>query len=60
MTLVIVSQRTRTLTSANHILVLDKGSQVGLGNHQQLLSENSYYQAIHQSQEQETGGSHEK
>lgn len=48
--LILVSQRTNSLQSADQILVLNKGQQVGLGNHDFLLSTNEIYQEIHESQ----------
>ena len=48
--LILVSQRTNSLKSADQILVLNKGHQVGLGNHDFLLSTNEIYQEIHYSQ----------
>ena len=48
--LILVSQRTNSLKSADQILVLNKGHQVGLGNHDFLLSTNKIYQEIHYSQ----------
>ena len=48
--LILVSQRTNSLKSADQILVLNKGHQVGLGNHDFLLSSNEIYQEIHDSQ----------
>ena len=48
--LILVSQRTNSLKSADQILVLNKGQQVGLGNHDFLLSTNEIYQEIHKSQ----------
>lgn len=48
--LILVSQRTNSLKSADQILVLNKGHQVGLGNHEFLLSTNEIYQEIHESQ----------
>ena len=48
--LILVSQRTNSLKSADQILVLNKGQQVGLGNHDFLLSTNEIYQEIHESQ----------
>ena len=47
--LILVSQRTNSLKSADQILVLNKGHQVGLGNHDFLLSTNEIYQEIHKS-----------
>ena len=48
--LILVSQQTNSLKSADQILVLNKGHQVGLGNHDFLLSTNEIYQEIHYSQ----------
>lgn len=48
--LILVSQRTNSLQSADQILVLNKGHQVGLGNHEFLLATNEIYQEIHESQ----------
>lgn len=48
--LILVSQRTNSLKSADQILVLNKGHQVGLGNHEFLLATNEIYQEIHESQ----------
>ena len=50
--LIIISQRTNSLKSVDQILVLDKGHQVGLGNHEVLLNTNKLYQDIHYSQHQ--------
>lgn len=49
-TIIIVSQRTRSLENADQILVLDAGQQVGLDNHENLLKENQVYREIHDSQ----------
>lgn len=49
-TIIIVSQRTRSLENAEQILVLDAGQQVGLGTHEELLEDNQVYQEIYQSQ----------
>lgn len=48
--LILVSQRTNSLKSADQILVLNNGHQVGLGNHEFLLATNEIYQEIHESQ----------
>ena len=48
--LILVSQRTNSLKSADQILILNKGHQVGLGNHEFLLATNEIYQEIHESQ----------
>ena len=50
--LIIISQRTNSLKAVDQILVLDKGHQVGLGNHEELLNTNKLYQDIHYSQHQ--------
>ena len=50
--LIIISQRTNSLKSVDQILVLDKGHQVGLGNHEELFATNKLYQDIHYSQHQ--------
>lgn len=49
-TIIIVSQRTRSLEKADQILVLDSGQQIGLGSHEKLLEENRIYREIHDSQ----------
>ncbi|HFI0081188.1 TPA: ABC transporter ATP-binding protein [Streptococcus suis] len=52
-TLVMVSQRTNSLRTADQILVLDQGRQVGLGRHEDLLRSSAIYQEIDQSQHRE-------
>lgn len=54
--LIIISQRTNSLRSAEQILVLDKGKQVGLGSHEDLVSTNPLYQEIHFSQQKREEG----
>ncbi|WP_293887146.1 ABC transporter ATP-binding protein [Streptococcus sp. A12] len=49
--LILISQRTNSLRSAEQILVLDKGRQVGLGSHEDLVATNTLYQEIHYSQQ---------
>lgn len=49
-TVIIVSQRTRSLENADNILVLDAGKQVGLDTHEELLASNQVYYEIHDSQ----------
>lgn len=49
--LILISQRTNSLRSAEQILVLDKGRQVGLGSHEDLVATNPLYQEIHYSQQ---------
>ena len=51
--LILISQRTNSLKSADKILVLDKGKQVGLGAHQSLLADCPTYRDIHYSQHKE-------
>jgi len=48
--LVLISQRTNSLRSADQILVLDKGEQVALGRHEELLVSSAIYREIHRSQ----------
>lgn len=52
-TLILVSQRSRSLQVADKILVLEQGKQVGLGKHIDLITTNATYRSIHQSQESE-------
>lgn len=49
-TILIVSQRTVSVQSADRILVLEDGMLVGQGNHGQLLESCEVYQEIHASQ----------
>ena len=49
-TLIMVSQRTRSLENADQILVMDAGNQVGLGSHEELLETNQIYKEIYESQ----------
>ncbi len=48
--LILVSQRTNSLKSADQIFSLEQGTSVGPGNHDFLLSTNEIYQEIHYSQ----------
>ncbi|MFC3931542.1 ABC transporter ATP-binding protein [Streptococcus dentapri] len=48
--LILISQRTNSLKEADQILVLEKGKQVGLGCHEELLEPCSTYREIHYSQ----------
>ncbi len=48
--LILISQRTNSLKSADKILVLDKGLQSGFDNHDNLLKSNDTYQSIYYSQ----------
>ncbi|MEW4619108.1 ABC transporter ATP-binding protein [Streptococcus xiaochunlingii] len=54
--LILISQRTNSLRSAEQILVLDKGRQVGLGSHEDLVATNPLYQEIHYSQQKREEG----
>ncbi|HEM3704018.1 TPA: ABC transporter ATP-binding protein [Streptococcus suis] len=58
-TLIMVSQRTNSLRTADQILVLEQGCQVGLGRHEDLLRSSAIYQEIHQSQQQGEEDSYE-
>ncbi|MFI3079739.1 ABC transporter ATP-binding protein [Streptococcus sp. 2021WUSS124] len=51
--LIMVSQRTNSLRTADQILVLDRGRQVGLGCHEDLLRRSAIYHEIDQSQHRE-------
>lgn len=54
--LILISQRTNSLQRADQILVLDKGKQVGLGSHEDLVATNPLYQEIHFSQQKREEG----
>ena len=49
-TVIIVSQRTSSIMSADKIIVMDDGKIVGIGTHNQLLDSCSIYQEIYSSQ----------
>lgn len=49
-TVIIVSQRTSSIISADKIIVMDDGKIVGIGTHSQLLDSCSIYQEIYSSQ----------
>lgn len=49
-TLIMVSQRTRSLEQADQIIVMDAGDQVGLGTHEELVESNQIYREIYESQ----------
>jgi len=51
----IVSNRIKLLTMTDHILILDRGKLTSKGSHQQLLSTNSFYQAMYRKQMQTKG-----
>ena len=48
--LILISQRTSTLKIANQILLLEKGEQLALGNHEELMKTNQVYREINASQ----------
>lgn len=50
LSLIMVSQRTRSLREADQILVLDQGRQVALGPHDALLTQSELYREIYDSQ----------
>lgn len=52
MSTIIISQRLSSVKDANQILILDKGQQVGIGSHFELLETSSIYQQIVASQEE--------
>ena len=48
--LVLISQRTSTLKIAEQILLLEKGQQLALGNHEELMKSSQVYREINASQ----------
>ena len=48
--LILISQRTSTLKIADQILLLDKGQQLALGNHEELMKTSQVYREINASQ----------
>ena len=48
--LILISQRTSTLKIANQILLLEKGEQLALGNHEELMKTSQVYREINASQ----------
>ena len=48
--LILISQRTSTLKSADQILLLEKGQQLALGNHEDLMKTSQVYREINASQ----------
>ena len=48
--LVLISQRTSTLKIADQILLLEKGQQLALGNHEELMKASQVYREINASQ----------
>ena len=57
-TFIIIAQRIGTIMNADRIVVLDKGSVVGIGTHSELMSECEIYREIALSQisEEEAAG----
>lgn len=49
-TKIVIAQRISSIRNMDHILVLDDGSLVGYGNHEELLQTCEIYQEIYQSQ----------
>ncbi|PTO39882.1 ATP-binding protein [Enterococcus mundtii] len=52
-TVIIISQRIRSIQQAEHIIVMDQGKIVAQGTHDTLLSQSSEYREIVASQEEE-------
>ena len=48
--LILISQRTSTLKIADQILLLEKGEQLALGNHEELMKTSQVYREINESQ----------
>ena len=48
--LILISQRTSTLKIADQILLLEKGEQLALGNHEELIETSQVYREINASQ----------
>ena len=48
--LILISQRTSTLKIADQILLLEKGEQLALGNHEELMKTSQIYREINASQ----------
>ena len=48
--LILISQRTSTLKIADQILLLEKGEQLALGNHEELMEASQVYREINASQ----------
>ena len=58
-TLIIIAHRLKTIESADHIVVMDKGKIVEAGTHQQLLENQSHYQDFLKTLESHQGDSNE-
>lgn len=55
-TVIMISQRTTSLKDADEIIVLEEGSAVGIGTHNELLENCDVYREIYKSQMNEKGG----
>ena len=53
--LILISQRTSTLKIADQILLLEKGQQLALGNHEELMKTSQVYREINASQHGKEG-----
>ncbi len=53
---IMISQRTTSLKDADKIIVMDDGSAVGIGNHDELLESCEIYREIYKSQMNEKEG----
>lgn len=51
-TVILISHRLANVTGSDQIYVLDKGTLVGHGTHQQLLADNGYYAALWNAQQE--------
>jgi len=45
-TMFVVTSRVSTITSSDHILLLDENQLVAIGNHEQLIETNDYYRSL--------------
>jgi ABC-type multidrug transport system fused ATPase/permease subunit len=49
-TSIVIAHRLSTIVNADEILVLDKGTIIERGNHQQLLAQNGAYKNLYKNQ----------
>lgn len=49
-TKIIISQRISSIEDADRILIMDEGDIIGIGTHEELLSSNSMYQDVYETQ----------